>query len=341
MSLSSSPNSDSQTIPAEELANAARWLQALRSEIGKAVVGQAEVIDQTLTALVASGHVIIEGVPGLGKTLLARALAQALQLRYARVQFTPDLMPSDVTGHAVLDPPAPGERGIGTLRIRQGPVFTHLLLADEINRAPAKTQSALLEVMQEYQVTLEGNAMPLPRPFMVLATQNPVDTEGTYPLPEAQMDRFLLKINIDYPNAQEERAIVQRTTQQRMGDQLPLDTVQPVLAEPQVLDLQHLAARVQADERVIDYAVRIARATREWPGLSSGAGPRGAVALVRAARAAALMAQRDFITPDDVARQTLPALRHRVQVSPDAQLEGMSVDNLLRAALGSVEAPRL
>jgi MoxR-like ATPase len=250
-------------------------------------------------------------------------------------------MPSDVTGHAVLDPPAPGERGIGTLRIHQGPVFTHLLLADEINRAPAKTQSALLEVMQEYQVTLEGQAMPLPRPFMVLATQNPVDTEGTYPLPEAQMDRFLLKIDIGYPSAKEEHAIVQRTTQQRAGDQLPLDAVRPVLAEPQVLTLQRMASLVRADERVVDYAVRITRATREWPGLSAGAGPRGAVALVRTARAAALMAQRDFITPDDVARQALPALRHRVQVSPDAQLEGMSADNLLRAALGSVEVPRL
>lgn len=329
------------SIPNEELIRAAEWLQTLRHEVGKAVVGQKEAVDQTLVALVASGHVLIEGVPGLGKTLLARALAQAMSLRYARVQFTPDLMPSDITGHSVLDPSTRGESGIGTLRVHQGPVFTHLLLADEINRAPAKTQSALLEVMQEYQVTLEGRAMPLPRPFMVMATQNPIDTEGTYPLPEAQLDRFLLKINIAFPSHAEEKAVVQLTTGQRAGNQLPLDAVRPCLDDVQVLELQRLASLVQAHEQVIDYAVRIARATRDWPGLSSGAGPRGTMALVRAARAGALMDGRDFITPDDVARQTLPALRHRVMISPDAQLEGLSVDDLLRSAQGSVQAPRL
>jgi MoxR-like ATPase len=330
-----------QAIQPEELTRAAQWLQTLRAEVGQAVVGQLEAVDQTLVALVASGHVLIEGVPGLGKTLLARALAQAMTLRYARVQFTPDLMPSDITGHAVLDIAARGDGSLGTLRVHQGPVFTNLLLADEINRAPAKTQSALLEVMQEYQVTLEGTAMPLPRPFMVMATQNPVDTEGTYPLPEAQLDRFLLKIDIGFPSHSEENAIVQLTTNQRAGNQFPLEAVRPCLDEAQVLELQRLACLVQADERVIDYAVRIARATRDWPGLSSGAGPRGTMALVRAARAAALMAGRDFITPDDVARQALPALRHRVMISPDAQLEGLGVDTLLRAARDSVEAPRL
>jgi MoxR-like ATPase len=329
------------SIPNEELIRAAESLQTLRREVGKAVVGQMEAVDQTLVALVASGHVLIEGVPGLGKTLLARALAQAMSLRYARVQFTPDLMPSDITGHSVLDPSNRGESGIGTLRVHQGPVFTHLLLADEINRAPAKTQSALLEVMQEYQVTLEGKAMPLPRPFMVMATQNPIDTEGTYPLPEAQLDRFLLKINIAFPSHAEEKAIVQLTTGRRAGNQQPLEAVRPCLDDVQVLELQRLASLVQAHEQVVDYAVRIARATRDWPGLSSGTGPRGTMALIRAARAAALMDGRDFITPDDVARQTLPALRHRVMMSPDAQLEGLDVDQLLRSAQGSVQAPRL
>ncbi len=330
-----------QLIKPEDLARAAELLQQLRTEVGKAVVGQQEAVEQTLVALVACGHVLIEGVPGLGKTLLARALAKAMALSYARVQFTPDLMPSDITGHSVLDAGAPGESGIGNLRMHKGPVFTNLLLADEINRAPAKTQSALLEVMQEYQVTLDGQPMALPQPFMVMATQNPIDTEGTYPLPEAQLDRFLLKINIDYPTQVEETAILRLTTERQAGNQFPLDAVNVCIEERQVLGLQRMAAFIRADEKVLDYAVRITRATRTWPGLSSGAGPRGAIALIRAARATALLQARDFITPDDVKQQALPALRHRVLLAPDAQLEGRSVDELLRNALESVEAPRL
>jgi MoxR-like ATPase len=299
------------------------------------VVGQPAVVEQVLVALIASGHVLVEGVPGLGKTLLVRALSQALSLPHARVQFTPDMMPSDITGHAVLD--------VSTreLRIVRGPVFTHVLLADEINRAPAKTQSALLEVMQEYQVTLEGQTMPLPKPFMVLATQNPVETEGTYPLPEAQLDRFLFKIEIQYPSVAEEVAVVVRATEGRTGDELPLSGVKPCMDRTAVSSLQQLAAEQRVDGQVIDYAVRVVRATRDYPGLALGSGSRGALALVRGARALALVDGRTYVTPDDVKRIALPALRHRVALSPDALLEGRTANDLLTEIVETVAAPRV
>jgi len=322
-------------VETDSLGRGADLLDRLRAAIEQAVVGQPEVTEQVLVALAASGHVLIEGVPGLGKTLLVRAMAQALSLSHARVQFTPDMMPSDITGHSVLDP------STRELRIVPGPVFTHILLADEINRAPAKTQSALLEVMQEYQVTIEGQTIPLPKPFMVLATQNPVETEGTYPLPEAQLDRFLFKIQIGYPSAADEVAVVVRVTTDQAGDELPLSDVKPCLDASAVLELQQLAARVRVDEQVADYAVRLVRATRDYAGVAIGSGSRGALALVRGARAVALLDRRGFVTPDDVKRIALPSLRHRIALSPDALLEGRTTNDLLIEIIGAVAAPRV
>jgi MoxR-like ATPase len=315
-------------------ADLAERAAAVRDEVSKAFIGQPDVLDQILIALLAGGHVLIEGVPGLGKTLLVRALAQALELNYARVQFTSDLMPSDVSGHAVYDPKTE------SFKIRRGPVFTNLLLADEINRAPAKTQSALLEVMQEGQVTIEGKPFELSPPFLTLATQNPVEQEGTYPLPEAQLDRFLLKILIDYPQLADEKRMVDAITTGRSAGDFDLSQVRRVLGAGDILAMQRGTAAVTVDEQVIDYAVRIAAATRKWPGIALGAGPRGSIALVRAARAQAVLQGRDFVTPDDVRDIAKPALRHRITLAPELQIEGQSPDDALHALLAKVEAPR-
>jgi len=322
-------------IPAEQFERAQRLVQEMRAQVAKAFVGQDLVVEQTVAALLAGGHVLIEGVPGLGKTLLVQALAKTFSGTFARIQFTPDLMPADVTGHTLYDP------GSGQFTTRRGPVFANLLLADEINRAPAKTQSALLEVMQEGQVTIEGQAFKLDPPFMVLATQNPIEQEGTYALPEAQLDRFLLKVLIDYPSMDEEISVLKTVTGNRIGDKLSVDQVQTIL-QPQVLGtLQMIAANLRVDDKVYDYALRIVRATRASPGISVGAGPRGAIAIIRVARAAAFLAGRDFVAPDDVKRYAIPALRHRVTPTPDLAIEGHTSDRLLADLLEKTEAPRL
>jgi MoxR-like ATPase len=250
------------------------------------------------------------------------------------VQFTPDLMPSDISGHAVFDPK------LERFEVRKGPVFTHLLLADEINRAPAKTQSALLEAMQEQQVTIEGHSFPLPPPFMCLATQNPLELEGTYPLPEAQLDRFLLKVLIGYPSLEDEKRMVAAVSEGKMAAEFDLSQIAQVLHGDEVLALQQATATVRVDATVLDYAVRIAAATRNWPGIALGAGPRGSIALVRAARAQALLSGRDFVTPDDVRTIAKPALRHRIALAPELHIEGQSADAVLHALLAKVDAPR-
>ncbi len=314
--------------------NALSLPQRIRQQLSKALIGQKRVIDEVLIALLSGGHVIIEGLPGLGKTLLVQALAKTFSGTTRRIQFTPDLMPSDITGHVMFDVKA------GEFQIRRGPVFTNLLLADEINRAPAKTQAAMLEVMQEGQVTLEGRPMKLKRPFMTLATQNPSEQEGTYPLPDAQLDRFLLKIHIDYPAEVEEILMVSMVVRHQTADVLNTEQVEVQATPEDILRLQAEVAEIGFSEPIAQYAVSIVRRTRVWPGLAQGAGPRGGIAIMRAARAWAMLQGRAFVIPDDVKYVALPALRHRIVLSPESELEGRSPDTILKDLLNTVETPR-
>jgi len=321
-------------VSTERLQQATDIVRRMRDEIRRAVVGQKEVVDQVLACCLAGGHVLIEGVPGLGKTLLVKALAKTFAGEFSRIQFTPDLMPADVMGHAVYD------MKNQTFSVRKGPVFTHLLLADEINRAPAKTQSSLLEVTQERQVTIEGESHQLQAPFMVLSTQNPLENEGTYPLPEAQLDRFLIKVRIDYPSESEEAAMLQLVTKNRVGDGLDVAQVNTLVKPETIVTVQQIVARIRVDDAVANYAVRVVRATRDWPGIAIGAGPRGSIALVRVARAMALLAGRDYVTPDDIKAASLPVLRHRVALSPESELDGLSSDDILTGMIAQIVAPR-
>ncbi|MFT3734493.1 MAG: MoxR family ATPase [Rhodocyclaceae bacterium] len=321
------------TLPTTS-AEACALARQLQDSVARVFVGQHNVVEFALCALLAGGHVLLEGVPGLGKTLLVKALARTFNGQFSRIQFTPDLMPADVTGHTLYDTRS------GQFVMRRGPVFTNLLLADEINRAPAKTQAALLEVMQEGQVSIEGQTLPLPPPFLVLATQNPIEQEGTYSLPEAQLDRFLVKLLIDYPALDDERALVQASCAGRTGDKLDVLTIEAIATPEQLVAMQGIAAGLAIDNAVLDYAVRITRATRDWPGIAVGAGPRGAIALVRTARALALLGGRDFVTPTDIKRVAIPCLRHRISLIPEAEIEGLSIDGVLDTLLARTEAPR-
>ena len=319
----------------EKFASALASVDKLRQKINGELVGQLEVVDQVLIALLSNGHVLLEGVPGLGKTLLVRVLANCFDGDFKRIQFTPDLMPADVTGHVIYD------ASEGKFRMRKGPVFTNILLADEVNRAPAKTQAALLEVMQERQVTLEGVARPLPKPFMVLATQNPIEQEGTYPLPEAELDRFLMKVVIDYPNQDDEIALTKQITTGHVNDQDVFAQGSALFNADDIFQFQQLVSEITLDDKVLDYAVRLVRATRTTTSLVRGAGTRACIALVRCARAKAFLRGSDFVLPSDVKSMAFPVLRHRVGLSAEMEIDGFDVDQVLSQILNMVEAPRL
>jgi MoxR-like ATPase len=311
--------------PGELAEHAARILD----EVELAVVGKRDALELVLLGLLADGHVLIQDNPGLAKTLMARSFASVLGLQFARVQFTPDLMPSDVTGSAIYD------QGSGELRFRPGPIFTNVLLGDEINRAPPKTQAALLEAMQERQVTSEDGSRPLERPFLVLATQNPIEYEGTYPLPEAQLDRFLLRISVGYPDREAELDLVARRLD-RGRDDVELRTIAD---REQLLAMQQAVERVHADTAILEYAVDLVTATRESPKVLVGSSPRGTLALLKLARARAGLKGRDFVTPDDVKRIAVPALAHRITLRPELWIQRVDPEDVVRDCLDSCAVP--
>ena len=325
------------TVPAgtpQDGGGGAAMVNAIRTEVGKVIVGQQGVLAGFLAALLADGHVLLEGVPGVAKTLLVKTVASTLTVDMNRIQFTPDLMPSDITGQLMY------EQASGEFAFRQGPIFTNLLLADEINRTPPKTQAALLEVMEERQTTVAGEARALPDPFMVIATQNPVEYEGTYPLPEAQLDRFLAKIYVGYPERDAEQMVLARHNSGMSLHEVAANGVRAVATPADLAQARTEVRAVQVEDAILGYITDIVRATRTSPVVDLGVSPRGGVAMLGLSKAWAWMAGRSFVTPDDIKMIAKPALRHRLQVQPEAELEGVTADIVLDGLLESVPVPR-
>jgi len=314
--------------------NVQKLFAAMKTEARKVIVGQEEVVEQLFVALFTGGHVLLEGVPGTAKTLMAKTLATLVRANFTRIQFTPDLMPSDVVGTVVF------ETATATFRLKQGPIFTQILLADEINRAPAKTQSALLEAMEERQVSIEGERHKLPAPFMVLATQNPIEYEGTYPLPEAQLDRFLFKVLVRYAPPDVEREVLRRYHQGFDAHDLGTSGIQPVLTPALIAEVQATIRAVKVEEGILDYITRIADASRRSPDLILGGSPRASISLLLGSKTLAALSGRDYVVPDDVKFLAPPVYRHRIILKPEAEIEGLDADAVVARILGKVEVPR-
>lgn len=307
-------------------------VQKIKEELGKVVIGQEDFMELLIVSLLSRGHVLIEGVPGVAKTVTAKLISKTIQTEFNRIQFTPDLMPSDVLGTSVLN------MKTSEFEFKSGPIFSNLVLIDEINRAPAKTQAALFEVMEERQITIDGSQYKMKPPFMVLATQNPIEQEGTYALPEAQLDRFFFKINVGYPNLEEEIQIIQ-TFDDRKGKQ-PDEVIEPVISEKELLEYEAKIFDVLVEEKIVKYIAEIVTSTRNHPHLYLGASPRASLAILVASKAFAAIAGRDFVIPEDVKKSVFPVLRHRVILTPEREMEGMSSDKVIEMIVQSVEVPR-
>ncbi|WP_223552102.1 MoxR family ATPase [Aestuariivivens sp. NBU2969] len=325
-------NNDLQFKSRLDLTELQTSIQKIKQELGKVIVGQNDMVDMLIASLLAKGHSLIEGVPGVAKTITAKLLAKSLNVDFSRIQFTPDLMPSDILGTSVFN------LKDSDFEFKKGPIFSNMVLIDEINRAPAKTQAALFEVMEENQITIDGQKFKIDLPFMVLATQNPVEQEGTYRLPEAQLDRFLFKIDVDYPNLDEEIEILVREHQ--LKDLEKTDTISPFLKAKQILEYQNLVAQIIIEEHLLKYIAELIVATRNNPFLYLGASPRASIAILKASKAFAAMGGRDFVTPEDIKRAAIPVLQHRVIVTPEREMEGLTSKQIIKHIIETVEIPR-
>ena len=321
-----------QTDMNPEIATLHAAVEKVKEEIGKVIVGQEAMIELLLAAIVADGHVLIEGVPGVAKTLTAKLLARCIDVPFSRIQFTPDLMPSDVIGTSVFNPQT------GSFSFKQGPIFSNVVLIDEINRSPAKTQAALFEVMEEKQITFDGVTYKMSAPFLVLATQNPIEHEGTYKLPEAQLDRFMFKIEVNYPTLDQEVLILQNTHDGKMTDYAM--QVQPILSADMIVHLRRVASSLHIEEKVMRYIAELVYETRNNKALFLGGSPRASVAVLKASKAMAAMSGRSFVTPDDVKKVLTPVLRHRIMLTPEKEMEGSTADEIIESIVKKIEVPR-